>query len=173
MDRFHPWRLRATPEGTTPGGVSFSIRRFANKLKKVIEMIPEKFLSIDPAECNGCMECESACSTSHSGKRRSARPRIQVLGGGPDSKDFHFPVTCQQCADPPCMAACPRNAIRRDPELGSVVLDDHLCIGCTMCVSACPSGAMGFDTDLGLAYKCDLCGGDPQCVRVCQPKAIR
>jgi Fe-S-cluster-containing hydrogenase component 2 len=31
---------------------------------------------------------------------------------------------------------------------------------------------MGFDPDLGLAYKCDLCDGDPQCVRVCQPKAI-
>jgi ferredoxin len=31
---------------------------------------------------------------------------------------------------------------------------------------------MGFDAELGIAYKCDLCGGDPQCARVCQPKAI-
>ena len=135
-------------------------------------MIREKFLSIDPARCTGCMECEGACSTRHAGKRRSGRPRIQVLGGDTGSRDFHFPVTCQQCSDPPCMAACPRSAIHRHPELGSVVLDDHLCVGCKMCVSACPSGAMGFDTDLALAYKCDLCGGDPQCVCVCQPKAI-
>ena len=135
-------------------------------------MIREKFLSINPAVCTGCMECEKACSARHSVKRRSARPRIQVLGGGSDSKNFYFPVTCQQCSDPPCMAACPREAIHRDPELGSIVLDENLCVGCKMCVSACPSGAMGFDTDLGLAYKCDLCAGDPQCAAVCQPKAI-
>jgi anaerobic carbon-monoxide dehydrogenase iron sulfur subunit len=132
----------------------------------------EKFLSIDPTRCTGCMECEGACSIKHAGKRRSGRPRIQVLGGGTEARNFHFPVTCQQCADPPCMAACPRNAIRREPELGSVVLDDNLCVGCKMCVSACPTGAMGFDSDLGLAYKCDLCSGDPQCAHVCEPKAI-
>ena len=135
-------------------------------------MTREKFLSIDPSLCNGCMECEGACMTNHAGKRRSGRPRIQVLGSGTDSGDFHFPVTCQQCADPPCMAVCPKNAILRDAELGSIALDVNLCVGCKMCVSACPTGAMGFDTDLGVAYKCDLCGGDPRCARACQPKAI-
>ena len=135
-------------------------------------MIRDRFLSIDPLRCTGCRECEVTCSEKHAGKKRSGRPRIQVLGGGTDSKNFHFPVTCQQCSEPPCMAACPRNAIHRDPEFGSVVIDDNLCVGCTMCVSACPTGAMGFDPDLGLAYKCDLCNGDPQCAHVCQPKAI-
>jgi Fe-S-cluster-containing dehydrogenase component len=70
------------------------------------------------------------------------------------------------------MASCPKNAIHRDPVSGVVLLDDALCVGCRMCVSACPTGAMGFDPNLGLAYKCDLCGGDPQCARVCQPGAI-
>jgi Fe-S-cluster-containing hydrogenase component 2 len=31
---------------------------------------------------------------------------------------------------------------------------------------------MGFDDDLGLAFKCDLCGGAPECVRVCEPRAL-
>jgi Fe-S-cluster-containing hydrogenase component 2 len=70
------------------------------------------------------------------------------------------------------MAACPKNAIHRDPESDRILLDDNSCVGCKMCVSACPTGAMGFDVDLGIAYKCDLCNGDPQCARVCQPKAI-
>jgi carbon-monoxide dehydrogenase iron sulfur subunit len=36
-----------------------------------------------------------------------------------------------------------------------------------MCVRACPSGAMGFDKKEKLADKCDLCGGDPECVKHC------
>jgi anaerobic carbon-monoxide dehydrogenase iron sulfur subunit len=135
-------------------------------------MTRDRFLSIDPVRCTGCRECEVACSKRHTGRKRGGRPRIQVLGAGAESIGFHFPVTCQQCSDPPCMAACPRNAIHRDPELGSVVLEEKMCVGCKMCVSACPTGAMGFDPDLGFAYKCDLCGGDPQCAHVCQPKAI-
>ena len=31
---------------------------------------------------------------------------------------------------------------------------------------------MAFDYERGLAYKCDLCDGEPQCVRVCEKKAI-
>jgi carbon-monoxide dehydrogenase iron sulfur subunit len=135
-------------------------------------MIAAKSLSINPLACNGCRECELACSMRHAGKKKCIRPRIQVLGGDHDSRRFFLPITCQQCIDPPCAAACPKGAIRRDPQIDRVVLDEALCVGCKMCVSACPTGAMGFDPDLGLAYKCDLCDGDPQCVRACQAKAI-
>jgi Fe-S-cluster-containing hydrogenase component 2 len=83
-----------------------------------------------------------------------------------------LPTTCQHCTNPLCMAACPKGAIHHDPQLDRVVLDDTLCVGCRMCVSACPTGAMGFDPVIGLAYKCDLCDGDPACARACQPKAI-
>ena len=131
-----------------------------------------KTLSIDPPKCNGCKDCETACSMRHTGKKKCSRPRIEVLGGGPGGGGFHLPVTCQQCIDPPCLLACPKKAIHRDPDLERVVIDEALCVGCRMCVSACPSGAMGFDPDLGLAYKCDLCDGDPQCVKACDRGAI-
>jgi len=41
-----------------------------------------------------------------------------------------------------------------------------------MCVSACPFGAMGFDVQQKRVFKCDLCDGDPQCVRFCDMKAV-
>jgi Fe-S-cluster-containing hydrogenase component 2 len=70
------------------------------------------------------------------------------------------------------MAACPKNAIHRDPVSGWVLLDESACVGCKMCVSACPTGAMNFEAQLGIAYKCDMCSGDPECARVCRPKSI-
>ena len=130
-----------------------------------------KVLLIDPPKCDGCKECEKVCILRHSGYRRIARKRIEVMGtesGG----NFFVPFACQQCADAPCMAVCPKQAITRDTNLARVVVDASLCVGCSMCVSACPSGLMAFDYEVGLAYKCDLCDGEPQCVRVCEKKAI-
>ena len=63
-----------------------------------------------------------------------------------------------------------KEAISRDADRLRTVIDYNLCVGCRMCVYACPFGAMGFDADRGRPYKCDLCGGDPLCVKFCEPK---
>lgn len=135
-----------------------------------------KVLLMDPFKCDGCKECETACTTRHTGYRRIARKRIEVMGTGTDTgsgeANFFVPFTCQQCADPPCMAVCPKKAITRDLDLARVVIDTRLCVGCTMCVSACPTGSMAFAHDFGFPYKCELCDGEPQCVRVCKPRAL-
>ena len=70
------------------------------------------------------------------------------------------------------MDVCPEEAIFRDKELDGVMIDKRRCIGCRMCVSVCPFGAMDFDEDQGRAYKCDLCDGEPECVKVCDVKAL-
>ena len=70
------------------------------------------------------------------------------------------------------MAVCPKKAIYRDDALERVMVDYDLCISCKMCVAACPFGAMGFDDDRHMVFKCDLCSGDPQCVRFCFPQAL-
>jgi carbon-monoxide dehydrogenase iron sulfur subunit len=130
-----------------------------------------KVMMIDPLKCTGCMKCEDVCSLKHNGLRESPRTRIQVIAGDV-LQGFYLPSTCQQCANPPCMAVCPKGAISRDPFLDRVTIRQDICVGCKMCVSACPTGAMGFDPDLGLAYKCDLCGGDPECMHVCEAGAL-
>jgi Fe-S-cluster-containing hydrogenase component 2 len=52
------------------------------------------------------------------------------------------------------------------------MVDYDLCIGCKACVAACPFGAMGFDEIEKKVIKCDMCDGEPLCVRFCDMKAI-
>lgn len=130
-----------------------------------------KKLIIDPLKCTGCGECETACVRAHTILGDPNKSRIRIIRSD-DGDGFCLPTTCQHCENPPCMAVCPEEAIYRDEELDRVMIDTKRCIGCKMCFSACPTGAMGFDSDRGRAYKCDLCDGEPECVRACKEKAL-
>lgn len=46
------------------------------------------------------------------------------------------------------------------------------CLRCKMCSIACPFGATTYDPIGDMIAKCDLCGGDPQCVKQCPSGAI-
>jgi Fe-S-cluster-containing dehydrogenase component len=70
------------------------------------------------------------------------------------------------------MNVCPVKAIYRDEELGAVTVDYDICIGCRSCVAVCPFGAMSYNVIDNKVFKCDFCGGDPQCVRFCDENAI-
>jgi len=39
-------------------------------------------------------------------------------------------------------------------------------------VAVCPFGAISYNAMDGKIIKCDLCGGEPQCVRFCDVKAL-
>lgn len=130
-----------------------------------------KTLIIHPEKCNNCGDCETACIKSHTSLCSPGLSCIRILKDT-DDDDFFFPVACRQCESPPCLQTCPKEAIYRDKELDLVLIDRQKCVGCGMCVSACPFGAMKLDKLKAKSYKCDLCGGDPECVKVCEPKAI-
>ena len=70
------------------------------------------------------------------------------------------------------MNVCPVKAIYRDEDLNRVMVDYDKCIGCRSCVTVCPFGAMSFNAIDGRVFKCDVCDGDPQCVRFCEEKAV-
>jgi len=70
------------------------------------------------------------------------------------------------------MNACPVKAISSNYEMSRVEVDYDICIGCRTCVSVCPFGAMNFNYIDRKVAKCDLCDGDPQCVRFCEVNAI-
>jgi tetrathionate reductase subunit B len=100
--------------------------------------------------------------------------------GATIERSSFVPRLCMQCANPPCVAACPVAATYRTPE-GIVLVDQERCIGCGYCVVACPYGARylvpeggAMPTGVpGVADKCTWCyhritrGEQPACVEVC------
>ena len=131
----------------------------------------EKILIVDHKKCTGCRACEMVCSVKHTGVNNPTRSRIHVIKW--PLEGFELPMLCQQCEEAPCIAVCPKDPLSRDPILGQVALDYELCIGCKMCVMACPFGGMGIDTVARQGIKCDLCDGNPTCVRFCDPGALQ
>jgi len=132
--------------------------------------LQRKILLIDVDKCTGCRICELACSWVHEGVFNPLKSRISVISSRRDGIDI--PMVCQQCDTPLCQDVCPTAAISRDEETGAMIVDENRCIGCRMCLVACPFGGLSFDTEKHVVIKCDLCGGDPACVKYCPVKAI-
>ncbi len=129
-----------------------------------------KVLMVDFEKCTGCRLCELVCSVKQEGVSNPSRSRLKIEKW--EWEGLYIPMTCQQCEDAPCKAACPVKAISRDEDLGRLVVDYELCIGCRSCVAVCPFGAMNFDAVGRKVFKCDLCGGEPTCVSFCDVKAL-
>jgi len=115
--------------------------------------------------CSGCRRCEVACSLQHEGKiwPEASRIRIFMLVPG-----IEIPHLCAQCDDAPCIPNCPVNALSINKKTGAIMVDEKKCIACGSCIEACPGGVPIVHPEKKYALICDLCGGDPQCVKVCQ-----
>jgi len=120
--------------------------------------------------CTGCRACEVACVARHEGRFGTATARIRVTKIEPWGVDH--PHACRLCRRPPCVTACPTQALYKDETTGAVLLRPDGCIGCSACVDACPFGMVALHPETDLALICDLCGGDPACVKRCATGAI-
>lgn len=129
-----------------------------------------KILMIDAEKCDGCGKCELECSAIKEGLSHASLSRIRIYEW---DNETYLPLVCHQCENPLCETVCPVNAIYRDETLGRVVADADRCVKCRSCVSACPHGAIRFHPMTNRVMRCDLCDGDPACVKVCEPKAIQ
>ena len=131
-----------------------------------------KVIEINTEKCTGCRYCENICSFKYSKECTPYRARINVINF--ENRGLSIPIICEQCEDPVCMNACPiTGALYRDPDTGAIHVKEGLCIGCRSCVEACPFGAIKIDPVSLKAIKCDLCGGDPLCVKYCVTGALR
>ena len=119
----------------------------------------------DYLKCSGCRRCELACSMHHEDWMWPEASRIRVFMPFPGVEVPHF---CAQCADYPCLDSCPEDALSVDEETSAVLVDREKCTSCGLCIGACPGQVPFLHPGDDKATICDLCGGDPECVKVCR-----
>ena len=147
--------------------VAESAQAVAEK-KKIIGKA--RSLMIERANCTGCHSCVFACSMYHENVVRPSTARIYI-------KRYYglvdVPMLCWHCSDAPCVAACPvtpEKAVVKNKETGVVEFtDENKCLAatCNKCIEACPPQYLRRHPETAKPMFCDLCGGDPQCVKAC------
>lgn len=141
-------------------------------------------LVIDQERCIGCEACSVACRLENSSSGYWIR--VETQGGSekdtpsgvfPNLVMNFLPRLCNHCANPPCVKACPEEALQKRDD-GIVIIDQDLCTGCQTCLSECPYNIIVFNEESNLAEKCNLCahridqGLEPFCVVCCEGQAI-
>jgi len=124
-------------------------------------------IAVDIERCSGCSRCEVHCSFFHSGRVARTGARIKVVKI--EEQGIDFPVVCRQCTERYC-TKCPESAVTLGAQ-GEVIVSPTLCTVCGICEDLCPIGAI--EISASIPYVCDLCGGEPRCVKACTLNAIR
>jgi len=117
-------------------------------------------ISVDHEKCTGCHLCELVCSLFHLGVINPERSAIRIQKDDLDTST-NKPVVCRQCKEMRCL----------DGEGAAEASAKQQFQWAKKRAERCPFNRLNV---LGQdAYHCDLCGGHPQCVRVCTSKALR
>jgi len=134
---------------------------------------------LDQDKCIGCHACTTACKSENDVPLGVTRTFVKSVDVGtfPYARRAFQVTRCNQCADAPCVTACPTQAMYRRDD-GIVDFDKQVCIGCKACMAACPYDAIFINPEDHSAEKCNLCahrldiGLEPACVTVCPTEAI-
>jgi Fe-S-cluster-containing dehydrogenase component len=134
---------------------------------------------VDQTRCIGCHACSTACKSENQVPLGVHRTYVKYVDVGrfPQARRAFQVTRCNQCAEPPCVYACPTAAMYQRPD-GIVDFDKRVCIGCKACIAACPYDAIFISPDDHSAEKCNFCaqrldvGLEPACVVVCPTEAI-
>ncbi len=148
-------------------------------------------LIVDVALCENCCNCflavkDEYCDNTFPGYS-AAQPRhghrwldiLQIERGSGSLMDVaYLPVTCNQCANPPCLRAAKDAAMTQRSD-GIVMLDPERSSGQKSLVAACPYGHIWWNEDLQIpqkwcfdAHLIDLGWSQPRPVQSCATGAL-
>ncbi|MCW3489063.1 4Fe-4S dicluster domain-containing protein [Dethiobacter alkaliphilus] len=119
--------------------------------------------------CTGCALCQLECSMQTEGGYNPRLAKLK-LHQGPKGL-FTEPVVCNQCQNAYCEKVCPADAFERDNKWGIPLINKEKCIGCALCMSYCPREVIVLLNKK--AAKCNLCDGNPACVKRCPTGALK
>ncbi|MCU0859433.1 MAG: hypothetical protein MUE55_02460 [Thermoplasmata archaeon] len=127
-------------------------------------------LVFHPDKCDGCLECEKACATAHASSVAANKTRIKVTNEGGKQKA----TVCVHCDVCPPSEVCPSALLEFHDDGKFWTLDEHRCFACMACIPRCPYDGVFFEGEFGVetAYMCDLCMGDPRCIKACPKGAL-
>lgn len=124
-------------------------------------------LTFVPQQCANCQICSSVCSFRQVGEIKPSAAAIRIFREDrfADPKALY----CDQCTDAFCVKACPEDALKQDAK-GVIHYSAELCTACLACVDSCKNVSYNPATERVII--CDLCEGEPLCVKWCPEKAI-
>ena len=102
---------------------------------------------VDTRRCIGCWSCSVACKLENNLPDQVWYSTVETVGGDQPNTPAgeygnctlcYMPTHCMHCDTPACTPVCPTGATYKDEEIGIVMQDTEICIGCGSCLNACP-----------------------------------
>ena len=116
-------------------------------------------IKVNKERCSGCHLCETMCSLFHIGAVNTEKSAIRVEKDDLNTSR-NSPIVCRQCKNMPCL----------EGEKVAPKTERKKFTWAAQRVDKCPFHALNLFKNK--AYHCDLCGGNPQCVKVCTTGAL-
>jgi anaerobic dimethyl sulfoxide reductase subunit B (iron-sulfur subunit) len=140
----------------------------------------------DQTRCTGCYACAVACKDWYDIDQEPVKwMRVTPIEYGkfPDLFAAYMVSPCYHCLNPPCMLACPEDAILKREIDGIVFVDQTKCVGKNNCKNPCLKACLWNVPQFGVEenpkmQKCNLCmerietGQRPVCVEACPMLAL-